>query len=261
MRRSSFGIILVLALPGLGGCGASRAADAASPRAGGGTDSDGAPAPPPAAPMGYPQQQAPAAAKPAEPKPATQAQGEAPAKQHLVYTADFTLAVYQVESGLDRTEAIARELGGYLAMRGDHEITVRVPRERFREALAEVEKIGDVLHRDVKALDVTDEFVDTESRLKNARVMRDRLQALLQKAAVKEAIEIEKELGRVTEQIEVLEGKMKMLSDRIAFSTITVHYTSKGSGNARPSFQLPFAWVRSLGVHRLLNFQPRPQAE
>lgn len=286
MTRFSSGITSVLALLALGGCAAARPAVAEAPVASGmrhesasavslggspgvafaadSVDGEMAPAAPPApppGPMGYPQQM-PTATTPSEkPAPPAGPTAEVPSKQHLVYTADFTLAVYQVEQGLDRTEAIARELGGYLSMRGDHEITVRVPRERFREALAQVEKIGDVVHRDVKAIDVTDEFVDTESRLKNARVMRDRLQALLQKAAVKEAIEIEKELGRVTEQIEVLEGKMKMLSDRIAFSTITVHYAAKGGGNSRPSFQLPFAWVRTLGVHRLLNFQPRPQAE
>ena len=52
-----------------------------------------------------------------------------------------------------------------------------------------------MVHRDVSAQDVTDEFVDTEMRIKNARAMQDRLQALLEKATVKEALEIEKELG------------------------------------------------------------------
>ena len=286
MRRLLFGIMSPLALVALSGCAAGmKEASMAPPAPPGGAyaiagtsastessneapaeagDSDSRSARPRVqAQMAYPQQPAATTpvpngvAKPASPTGGAQA--EAPSKQYLVYTADFTLAVYQVEIGLDRTEAIARELGGYLAMRGDHEITVRVPRDKFRDALAQVEKIGDVVHRDVKAIDVTDEFVDTESRLKNARVMRDRLQALLQKAAVKEALEIEKELGRVTEQIEVLEGKMKMLSDRIAFSTITVHYAAKGPGDARPNFHLPFVWVQSLGVHRLLNFQPKSE--
>lgn len=283
MRRLLFGILSPLVLAALSGCAASARSEAMSPAGSYSTggmrgatsepaaersviskdsesndaDRGGLSDAKAAAPMGYPQQ------APTTPAPSSVAtapvsggpQAEAPSKQHLVYTADFTLAVYQVEFGLDRTEAIARELGGYLSMRGDHEITVRVPRDKFREALAQIEKIGDVIHRDVKAIDVTDEFVDAESRLKNARVMRDRLQALLLKAAVKEAIEIEKELGRVTEQIEVLEGKMKMLSDRIAFSTITVRYTAKGPGDARPNFHLPFVWVQTLGVHRLLNFQ------
>ena len=53
-------------------------------------------------------------------------------------------------------------------------------------------------HRDIKAQDVTDEFVDLQARLKNAYAIRDRLTELLSKAAVKEALEIEKELGRVT---------------------------------------------------------------
>lgn len=214
--------------------------------------------PPPPAQMGYPQQPAPTSTPPADPaktkpEPAAAADTARP-KEFLVYTATVTLAVYQVENGLDKAEAIGRELGGYLASRGDNEIVIRVPRERFREALAQVEKLGDVLHRDVQALDVTDQFVDTESRLKNAKVMRDRLQALLAKAAVKEALEIEKELGRVTEQIEVLEGQMKSLRDRIAFSTLTVRYSSKSSGSTRTNFRLPFAWMYGLGVHRLLSF-------
>jgi hypothetical protein len=39
----------------------------------------------------------------------------------------------------------------------DREIIVRVPRKRFEPTLAAVGKIGDVLHRDIQAEDVTDE--------------------------------------------------------------------------------------------------------
>lgn len=199
------------------------------------------PAPPPPPP---PPGQAPTAN--------TSPASAAPSKQMLVYTADFTLSVYQVEPGLERVQALATELGGYLASRNDHEIVIRVPRDRFSTALAEIEKVGEVVHRDVRAIDVTDEFVDTASRLQNAKKMRDRLQELLTRAQVKDALEIEKELGRITEQIEVLEGKFKLLSDRIAFSTITVRYAAKGPVAQRADSRLPFAWLKRLGVNRLL---------
>jgi uncharacterized protein DUF4349 len=175
----------------------------------------------------------------------------------LIYTANLSLAVYQVEPQLDAVERIARELGGYLATRQDTAITVRVPRDRFDEAVARIEQQGDVLHRDIKARDVTDEYVDLEARLKNDFAMRDRLTQLLQRAAVKEALDIEKELGRVTEEIERLEGKLKLLRDQIAFSTITVIFAPLEQQTVHDTSLLaPFPWLQDLGLQSLLNVRP-----
>jgi hypothetical protein len=172
----------------------------------------------------------------------------------LIYTAHVTMAVYQVEPGLANVEKIARELGGYLSNRGDTEITVRIPRARFDEAIRRVGLTGDVLHKELSAEDVTDAFVDLEVRLKNARNMRDRLAELLKRADVKAALEIEKELGRITGEIEQMEGKLKVLRDRIAYSTITVTFQGRGAGALRDMpLRLPFPWLSELGLPRLLS--------
>lgn len=174
--------------------------------------------------------------------------------EFLIYTAHVTMAVYQVGPGLDAIERIGREVGGYLSAKTDREVTIRVPRQRFEETLKRVEGSGDVLHRDVRAQDVTDEFMDLDTRLKNARAMRQRLQDLLAKAAVKEALEIEKELGRITGEIESMEGKLKLLRDRIAFSTITVAFEARGAAAVRDMpLRLPFPWLSNLGLQRLLS--------
>lgn len=175
--------------------------------------------------------------------------------QMLVYTAHVTMAVYQVEPALDAIETIARGMGGYLSSRNDTQIRIRVPRARFDEALHKIEASGDVLHRDINAEDVTDAFVDTEARLKNARAVRDRLQALLEKAAVKEAIEIQRELERVTAEIEVFEGKLKLLRDRVAFSTIEVSFQARGDAALTGTPRLPFSWLGELGLPQLLNLR------
>lgn len=213
-----------------------------------------------------PQKKAPAGTPPPLPppppgSPTTPGQKPAPPQeaqnkqQLLVYTANLQMAVYLVEPGLASVEKIAKDFGGYLSSRGDNKIEIRVPRERFNEALKAVEATGDVLHRDVQASDVTDQYVDMESRLRNAKVIRARLQALLERAQVKEALEIERELGRVTQEIEVLEGKLKLLRDKVAFSTITVQYAPKAQALQKTAFALPFPWLSQLGLPNLLRLR------
>ena len=265
--------------PGRGGFGPNDATKRTTAKTE--SDSDGIVSAEAPAPAGYPQQAPQSysrnelAAPPAPPQASTpQAQppggGEKkpePAKDKpraegteaphetamLIYTARVTMAVYQVDQGLAAVEKIARDAGGYLSVKKDREITIRIPRARFDITLIQIDKIGDVLHRDIQALDVTDEFVDTEIRIKNARAMQVRLKVLLDKANVKEALEIEKEMRRVTEEIELLEGKLKLLKDKIAYSTITVTFQARGSTIQTTRIKLPFPWLTQLGLPSLLQ--------
>jgi len=173
----------------------------------------------------------------------------------LIYTAQVNMAVYEVRSSLGEVESLARTLGGFLAKRTDQSITIRVPAERFDEAIKRIEKLGDMLARNVEVQDVTEEYNDTEIRLKNARAVRDRLEQLLAKATkVEESIQIEKELERVAETIERLEGRLKFLRDRAAFSTITVTFQPRSSVElGKRPFNLPVPWLYEIGLGRLLS--------
>ncbi len=211
------------------------------------------PPPPPPPPPGQPQR------SPAEEKSKKESgedKGSAHDSAMIVYTATITMAVYQVQPNLAMVERIAKEQGGYLSVRTDNKITVRIPRAKFEPTLAAIEKIGDVLHRDVTAEDVTDQYVDLEIRIKNARAMQTRLKQLLEKAAVKEAIEIEKELARVTEELELMEGRLKLLKDKIAYSSITVVFEGRGATLPGASkVRLPFPWLGHLGLVNLLQLR------
>lgn len=172
----------------------------------------------------------------------------------LVYTADLLVAVYQVESAMNAVETIGRDIGGYLSSRSDNQIVIRVPRERFQEALVRIAPLGDVLHRSITALDVTDQYTDLEGRLKNAYAMRDRLTELLRTASVKDALEIQKQLGQVTETIERLEAEMKLLKGRLAYSTITVTFQPVSAQSvAETQVNLPFPWLQELGLSTLMQ--------
>jgi hypothetical protein len=200
------------------------------------------------------------AAQPAAPTPPPAASPYAREGAHdnsmLIRTADLTLAVFEVEKNLDAVEAAAREAGGYLASKSDRQITIRIPRERFDDAVKRIEKLGDVLHRNIAAEDVTDQYVDLDMRLKNALAVRERLEKLLAQATVKDAIEIQKELAKTTEEIERLQGKMKLLRDRIGFSTITVTFErSQPKSAVQQRALLPFPWMNTMGLGPLLTVQ------
>lgn len=198
----------------------------------------GAPAPPPVAPQ----------------PPSSTPSAEVQRGPMLIYTATMNLAVFQVTEASKQVETMARESGGFLARRDDTSIVIRVPAAKFDDILKRIEKLGDVLHRNVAAEDVTEQFMDMEVRLKNARAVRDRLQKLLEQATkVEESLSIEKELTRVGTEIETLEGKLKYLRDRVTFSTITVGFRPKQSDSVKPSVRIPVYWLDQLGLGRLLR--------
>lgn len=172
----------------------------------------------------------------------------------LIYTATLNLAVFQVTEASKQVEVMAREAGGFLARRDDTSLVIRVPAAKFEDVIKRIEKLGDVLHRNVVAEDVTEQFMDAEVRLKNARAVRDRLQELLSKASkVDDSLAIEKELTRVGTEIETLEGKLKYLRDRAQYSTITISFQPKQADTVKNSVRIPVDWLDQLGLGRLLT--------
>ena len=167
------------------------------------------------------------------------------------------MAVYKVEQIQAQVLASTRELGGHLSEHVDRtRLVLRVPAARFDQALARIEGLGDTTHRFVRALDVTAASRDLEMRLRNAEAVRDRLLKLLDKAPdVKQSLAVEAELDRVAERIEQMKGQLKLMSDQIAFSTIMINFTVKRSETVGSDFELPFPWLRTLGLQHLLSFQ------
>ncbi len=262
-QPSRFLLPTALALSALSfttGCGAGRmgaaptearspSRDQASATASASEPAAGAPSPAPA-PV------APPPPPPGRTKTAPKAKVEKSASETrdlVIYTASLTMAVYQVDQGIGAVEKIATDNGGYLGQKHDRSITIRIPRGRFEQTLGAIDRVGDVTHREIAAQDVTDEHVDLEIRIKNARSMQHRFTELLAKATVKEAIDIEKELHRVTEELELLEGKLKLLSDKIAFSTITVSFEPRSVAIPTQRVQLPFVWLGTLNLPSLLS--------
>lgn len=117
----------------------------------------------------------------------------------------------------------------------ENRITIRVPSENFEDLLTRISEMAvDLESKNISATDVTEEYVDVESRLKTKKELENRYKVLLQKArSVDEILKIEKQIGDLRTEIESIEGRYKYLNDRISYSTLTVVFyenTSSGFG-------------------------------
>jgi hypothetical protein len=128
---------------------------------------------------------------------------------------------------------IAQKNGGYVSNTQSYSdtlgnmtagyITIRVPSERFNAAIEELKTIGTIKSTQISGVDVTQEFVDLESRLKNLEAQEEVLLALMEQSrTVEDSIEVQRELSYVQGEIEVIKGRMRYLESMVSFSTIDV---------------------------------------
>ena len=181
--------------------------------------------------------EAPAQATPAPGEQLADASGLPSAAQPrtermIIKNAEMELLVPDTDVALDSITLIASDYGGYIV--SSHSwyedeykyATVRlgVPAVEFENILRRLRGLATrVINEIASGEDVTDEFVDLQSRLTNLQATRDRIREFLDRAeTVEEALAVNEELSEVEGQIEEIQGRMNYLRDRAAYSTIEV---------------------------------------
>ena len=103
-------------------------------------------------------------------------------------------------------------------------ITIRIPHDKYNSALDLIKDMGTVESISISGQDVTQEYTDLESRLRNLQAQEEILLDLMaQSKDVSDSIEVQRELSYVMEQIEVIKGRMNYLDNMVSFSTIEVY--------------------------------------
>lgn len=158
---------------------------------------------------------------------------EAQPDRMLVWRARFSIDVWNVSNALAQAEVIAEQNGGYVEYKsadrdGYASLKLRIPVQSFTNAVNSVETLGEVTSRHLENEDVTEQYIDTEARLKNRIVLRDRLRQLLDKATeVKDILAIETELNRVQGDIDSMEALIKSLKGQVDFATVDLSLNRK----------------------------------
>lgn len=155
------------------------------------------------------------------------------AARKLVRTGQMTVEVPAFGEAAQKLARLAEALGGYVAetrsRRDDNgresgTLVLRVPAERFDELMTGTGGLGRVRARGVNAQDVTKAYTDLETRLRVKRETAERLREILKNrtAGLADVLAAERELARVTEEIEQAEGERRYYDQQVALSTLTV---------------------------------------
>ena len=155
------------------------------------------------------------------------------ANRKIIYTASMEVVVEQFDGVESKLSAFVKKHGGFIAstnlgrMSGEQRSgswTIRIPVDHYHEFLSAAGDIGVPASRIENASDVTEEFVDVEARIKNKRKLEARILELLDRREdkIQHVIEVERELARVREEIERMEGRMRYLKDKTSLTTITI---------------------------------------
>lgn len=115
-------------------------------------------------------------------------------------------------------------------------VTVRVPVENYEDLLTDMGGIGDIRRREITAQDVSEEFVDLQSRQRNLEASERFYLELLERATgVPDAIAVQQQLTGITQQLEQIKGRLQFLEARTSFSTLTVEINEPGTPSVVPT--------------------------
>jgi anti-sigma factor RsiW len=160
------------------------------------------------------------------------------ANRKLIRNATVELEIVSFDQAVQKITALATEERGYVAttnsqkqangkLRG--QVIVKVLPENLDRLLQKIRGLGELKNQTLGTEDVTKAYFDTDARLKNARVMEQRLIEMLKTKTGKVAdlLQVEKELGRVREEIEKMQGELKYWDSQVQFATVTISLAEK----------------------------------
>nr|MBN1229515.1 DUF4349 domain-containing protein [Anaerolineae bacterium] len=166
----------------------------------------------------------------------------------IIKTAWMELHVGDVDLAINQVTQIATDNGGYLLSSqvwyaGEYKaatITIGVRAEQYETALQRLRDMAvRVASESSSGEDVTEEYVDLESRLRNLEATRDRIRTFLDQAqTVEEALTVNAELAQIEAEIEQVMGRISYLEGRSAYSTITIdlrHYVEPPAPTPTPT--------------------------
>lgn len=171
--------------------------------------------------------------------PARNFGGEAaPLEPLVIRNASLRLVVEDPSQSADEIASLAEFMGGFVVNSNLYQttygssdvpttrasITIRVPAERLDEALDEIVKEAtEVQERSVSGQDVTREYTDLQSRLRNLEAAEEQLLEIMDAATeTDDVVKVFDNLRYVREDIEVLKGQINYYEDAARLSAISI---------------------------------------
>ncbi|MEP6931667.1 MAG: DUF4349 domain-containing protein [Flavobacterium sp.] len=166
--------------------------------------------------------------------PASPSEDEAAIPQKIIKYASLKFETNDIEDTFKKIQSAVTE--SHATIQSDSEgkndnslyrnITVRVPSQNFDLFLQSISKgVSYFDQKDISSEDVTEQYIDLNSRLKTKQKLEERYIEILKKAnKISEILEIEKQISAIREEIESKQGQLKYLESRVSESRISIEF-------------------------------------
>ncbi len=198
-----------------------------------------------------------AAAPEAPPSPPPQLEG---LEKKIIRNGNLTIESDDLKKSKTMLDTLVGFHSGYISSESfndqedqlSYNITCRIPSDKFDLIISGIESGPDkVISKSVNANDVTEQYYDVKIRLENERRVEKRyLELLAQARTVKDILDIEEKLGKVRQEIESKEGRLRYLDDRVNYSTLNIWIYQKKDRKFEPADRDGFGQRLKKSLHR-----------
>lgn len=156
----------------------------------------------------------------------------------VIKNASLEIVVDDPEKSMDTIARLAETMGGYVVSANLYQnvlsngvevprasITIRVPADKLNEALAKIEAESDrePLNKNIQSQDITSDYTDLQSRLRNLEAAEEQLIEIMNRATrTEDVLNVFNQLTQIREQIEVIKGQIKYYDQSVQLSSISV---------------------------------------
>jgi len=189
-------------------------------------------------------------------------------KKKIIKDGSIGIEVHDLERTKTQIDSLVEKHGGYYANERlnnsdwqiSYNLKIRIPSYNFEKVICKIETGGgEIKYKEIDARDVTDQFIDLETRLANKKNYLKKYNDLLKQAkSVKDILEIEEKIRGIEEEIESTTGRLKYLSDLVDFSTLDLEISKpkdyKYQPEKRDKFTKQLKYALSKGWFGFVDF-------
>ncbi len=154
----------------------------------------------------------------------------------VIRTANLTLVVKDPAEAAAEIGRLAEGMDGFVVFSNVYQtsynggtttqasLNIRVPSERLDEALERIKEMAiEVQRNELRGEDVTQQYVDLQSRLRNLEAAEETLREIMASATrTEDVLQVYRELTQIREQIEMIKGQMQYFEDAARLASIQI---------------------------------------
>ncbi len=173
--------------------------------------------------------------------PGAQAGGVEVVEQKRIRNGSISITVDNIDGVENAITLRAKEFNGYISSSvfyiNSGNMAIKIPADRFDQFINGIESIGEVTYRSITEEDVTQRYYDLQSRINSKRILKNRYEAYLARAAnVTDLLEIEQALNSVISELDSIETQMRTMEHSISYSTLNIAVSVKGGSDIVRTF-------------------------